>query len=194
MLIGLTGGYCAGKNLAASFLEAEGYAVLDVDTLGHAAIGAERERIIGLFGESFRSPDGEVDRRALGRRVFGDRAALAALEGIVHPAANRMAEEWLESRSGGKLCLNAALLHRMPAIERLDFVLELWAPLLPRLRRAMKRDGLGVLPALARIRAQRDFPRLLRASGRPVLRVANSGGPAALRAALLRALEAGEGL
>jgi dephospho-CoA kinase len=194
MIIGLSGGYCAGKNLAASLLEEEGFSVLDVDKLGHVATIREKEKIIARFGENLRGPDGEVDRKALGQLVFKDKRALRDLEAIIHPAANALAEEWIAAQKSKRLCLNAALLHRMPAIERLDFIIEIRAPLVLRLLRARKRDGLGFTRALARIHAQRDFPRILAASGRPVLRVGNAGSVRALRGALARALEKGEAI
>jgi len=37
-IIGLTGGYCAGKNEVARILEKYGWEVADVDKLGHAAL------------------------------------------------------------------------------------------------------------------------------------------------------------
>ena len=39
---------------------------------------------------------GEVDRRALGRLVFGDAAARTELEGMVHPYVRRRLAEWRE--------------------------------------------------------------------------------------------------
>ena len=37
------------------------------------------------FGEGLLGPDGELDRPAMGRLVFGDEAARRRLEAIVHP-------------------------------------------------------------------------------------------------------------
>ena len=92
MLIGLTGLYCAGKNYIASILDSRGIPVLDVDKLGHQAIEREKEAIITRFGAIVLGTDGHIDRRALGKQVFGEPEALAALEAIVHPAANALTE------------------------------------------------------------------------------------------------------
>jgi dephospho-CoA kinase len=43
-------------------------------------------QIASTFGEDLIDDDGALDRGALGRIVFADPAALAALEAIVHPA------------------------------------------------------------------------------------------------------------
>ena len=41
-------------------------------------------RVVERFGEGVREPDG-IDRKALGREVFGDAEALRDLEEILHP-------------------------------------------------------------------------------------------------------------
>ncbi|MCL2374428.1 MAG: dephospho-CoA kinase, partial [Treponema sp.] len=50
-LIGLTGAYCAGKNRVALLLEQRGFAVLDVDKLGHEVIETEKTRLVSHFGD-----------------------------------------------------------------------------------------------------------------------------------------------
>ena len=55
-----------------------------------AALAAIRAR----FGDAVISADGALDRAALGRIVFRDRAARADLEAIVHPAVYRRISEW----------------------------------------------------------------------------------------------------
>ena len=44
-----------------------------------------KEAIRGRFGERAFGADGEVDRRAVGRIVFGDRGELEWLEALLHP-------------------------------------------------------------------------------------------------------------
>ena len=96
--IGLTGMYCAGKNRIASLLEKRGIPALDVDKLGHAAIEQERDAILRRFGPEILGAGGAIDRKKLGALVFGESEELAALEAIVHPAANRLTEQWLKER------------------------------------------------------------------------------------------------
>jgi dephospho-CoA kinase len=156
MLIGLTGMYCAGKNHVADLLETRGLPVLDVDKLGHAAIDAEKEAIFFRFGD-LRQADGTVDRRRLGEKVFGKPTELAALENIVHPTANRLTDEWIAARQGQSCVINAALLHRSSAFEKLDCILLVEAPFFTRLRRARRRDGLSWIALLRRFASQRNF-------------------------------------
>ncbi|MDR0669555.1 MAG: dephospho-CoA kinase [Treponema sp.] len=156
-IIGLTGTYCAGKNHVAGLLEQRGLPVLDVDRLGHQAIAEEQEAIVARFGAGILGPGGEVDRRRLGARVFGKPEELAALEALVHPAANRLTLRWLEAQGDRPCVINAALLHRSSVFERLDAVILVRAPLLTRLLRARKRDNLSWPAIIRRFRSQRGF-------------------------------------
>jgi dephospho-CoA kinase len=156
-LIGLTGTYCAGKNYVAAILEERGLPVLDVDKLGQRAIEMERDAILERFGRDILGPTGLIDRRRLGAKVFGQGEELEALQGIVHPAANRMTDRWIAEQGGQPCVINAALLHKSSAFLRLDFVILVQAPVLIRLLRARKRDGLPLGQLLARFRSQRRF-------------------------------------
>lgn len=88
-LVALTGGIASGKSTIAARLSEHGAVIVDADAIVRdvqqpgspvlAAIAAE-------FGEGMLRSDGSLDRAALGARVFGDAAAVASLNAIVHPA------------------------------------------------------------------------------------------------------------
>jgi dephospho-CoA kinase len=87
--IGLTGSIGCGKSTVAGLLARRGAVVIDADRLardvtepGEPALQAIADR----FGREMIGADGRLDRAGLGRIVFADPAALAALEAIVHPA------------------------------------------------------------------------------------------------------------
>jgi dephospho-CoA kinase len=88
VMIGLTGGIGSGKSTVASLLAERGAHVIDADRVAHEvyAPGTEGfDRIVERFGEDVIGEDGAIDRAALGAIVFRDQAALADLNGIVHP-------------------------------------------------------------------------------------------------------------
>ncbi|MDR0562188.1 MAG: dephospho-CoA kinase [Spirochaetaceae bacterium] len=157
VLIGLTGTYCAGKNHIAQFLEHRGLPVLDVDKLGHQALELEKDAVLERFGSSILGENRAIDRRLLGARVFGNPSALADLERIVHPAVNRLTDEWIENRRGKPCVINAALLHKSSGFDRLAFIILVKAPVLVRLLRAKKRDRLSWLALIKRFNSQREF-------------------------------------
>jgi len=156
MLIGLTGTYCSGKNHVACLLEARGLPVIDVDKLGYQALEAEKETIFAMFGSGLQRDDGSLDRRLLGQRVFGNPEKLAALENIVHPLANRLTDEWIAAQNG-PCVINAALLHKSSAFNRIDRIILVRAPFLTRLLRARRRDKLPWREILRRFASQKDF-------------------------------------
>jgi dephospho-CoA kinase len=174
-VIGLTGTYCAGKNYIGRLLEARGLPVLDVDKLGHSAIEAEREAILERFGRDILGAEGAIDRRLLGAKVFGKPEELAALEGIVHPAANAMTTQWIAAQGGRPCVINAALLHRSSAFDLLSCIILVQAPVLTRLLRAKKRDGLPLTQLLRRFRSQREFPPQYSAKNADIYIIENPG-------------------
>lgn len=85
-VIGLTGSIGMGKSTAAAMLREMGLPIFDADATVHklmarggAAVAAVEEAFPGVVA------DGAVSRPELGKRVFGDAAALRRLERILHP-------------------------------------------------------------------------------------------------------------
>lgn len=156
MIVGLTGKYCAGKDRVAQIFAGFGFSVIDVDALGHDALAARAAQIIAIFGRSLANEDGTVNRRALGRIVFGNPAALARLEGVLHPAMVQKVKD-LIAQMGSDVIVNAAILHHMGLDTLCRAVVCVTAPLPARLVRAMRRDRLPLRDALARITSQKGI-------------------------------------
>jgi dephospho-CoA kinase len=89
-VIGLAGGIASGKSLVASCFEHFGAAVLDADRIGHEILKEPDviAAIVSRWGQIV-TQDGEIDRSALARIVFGsgqsDSSELEHLEAITHP-------------------------------------------------------------------------------------------------------------
>jgi dephospho-CoA kinase len=87
--IGLTGGIGAGKSTVAQLLVSLGAVVIDADVIVRdlqqpgAAVFV---RMVAQFGSPIIRADGTLDRAAVAQIVFSDKAQLAALNAIVHPA------------------------------------------------------------------------------------------------------------
>ncbi len=89
LVVGLTGGIGSGKSTVAALLADRGAVVVDADRLAREVVAPGTPgfaAVVGRFGPAVVAADGGLDRRALADMVFGDRAALADLNGIVHPA------------------------------------------------------------------------------------------------------------
>jgi len=88
VLIGLTGGIGSGKSTVAAMLAELGARVIDADRVGHDVYRPGSEgfcRVSEAFGPDVVGPDGTIDRRVLGARVFADPAALGRLNALLHP-------------------------------------------------------------------------------------------------------------
>ncbi|GMO43193.1 MAG: dephospho-CoA kinase [Termitinemataceae bacterium] len=154
-IVGITGLYCAGKNYVADIFCKKGFAVLDVDKLGHIAIENEKAKIISIFGNDVLGCAGNVDRRALGRKVFCNPQKLDILEHIVHPEANRLTDEWIAAHANENCLINAALLYKSSALSKLDCIFFVRAPLFTRLARARARDHLSWREIIRRFASQK---------------------------------------
>lgn len=99
-LIALTGGIASGKSTIAARLAEHGAVIVDADRIVRdvqAAGSPVLARISAEFGADVIGPDGELDRAALGRRVFGDPEALGRLNAIVHPAVKAESQRRFEA-------------------------------------------------------------------------------------------------
>ncbi len=90
-IIGLLGGIASGKSHVAEQFRRQGAGVLDADRAGHEALllPAVRDAVRAHFGPDVFDAEGEIDRKKLGRVVFGPAPEgpreLAVLEGLTHP-------------------------------------------------------------------------------------------------------------
>jgi dephospho-CoA kinase len=87
--IGITGPIGCGKSTIAAWLGELGALVIDADEVAREVTAPGEPALVAVlarFGDRYRSPDGSLDRAALGRLVFADPEELKALEAIIHPA------------------------------------------------------------------------------------------------------------
>ena len=154
MVLGVTGGYCAGKDAAVRELESHDISEINEDKIGHEALFALRSQVEEAFGARVIGTDGQVDRRALGVIVFSNPEALRLLESIVHPWMIEETRKRVSEAGDGHTMINAAILQRMGLHRLCDLVLQMEAPLLLRVYRGRKRDGQSIFRILRRIRSQ----------------------------------------
>lgn len=160
VVIGLTGGIAGGKSVVSQMLAEQGALVIDADKVGHEAYARGSgcyDAVVEAFGPDVAGPDGEIDRKALGGKVFGDPAQRKRLEGIVWPWMRQVMERRLAGlRAEGVpvVVLEAAVLIEADWIPIVD---QVWlvevSPDVAR-QRIMSRNGLTAEQADARINAQ----------------------------------------
>ena len=87
MILGITGGTGCGKTTLLQLIRQRGGLVLDCDEIYHRLLESDRQMLAAIknrFPQAFSL--GILDRKALGKIVFADPAALETLNGITHRA------------------------------------------------------------------------------------------------------------
>ena len=113
-LVGLGGGIGSGKSSASALLRALGAVVIDADAIAREVVepGTDALRSIAeRFGSALIKSNGTLDRAALAAIVFADKAALADLNAITHPAIEREMVRRVaqNAATGGVVVYDAAL-------------------------------------------------------------------------------------
>lgn len=160
IVIGVAGGIASGKSTVARVFERLGARVLDADAIGHDLLRTAglRNAIRETFGEGVLTEEGEVDRQALGRVVFGDEGARHRLNRLVRPAIRseirRRIAEMRREGYDGVVVVDAPLLVDTGPTDLADRVILVTAPASNRQERIILRDGLTDREAEQRIAAQ----------------------------------------
>jgi dephospho-CoA kinase len=144
ILLGLTGSIGMGKSTVAAMFRAENLPVFDADAAVHRLQGPDGS-LIPAIEAAFPGTTGKngVDRAALGARVLSDRAALARLESIVHPAVAAERHTYLSACSDAPLVvLDIPLLFEKGGAAQVDKVAVVSAPSAIQRARVLARPGM----------------------------------------------------
>jgi dephospho-CoA kinase len=156
--VGLTGGIGSGKSAVSSRLAARGAVVIDSDVLAREVVAKGTDglaEVVAAFGDGVLTAEGELDRPAVGRIVFGDEAARRKLEAIIHPRVRARAAE-IEAGAPA----DAVVVHDIPLLvetgqaDRFDVVLVVDTPVDVQLERLTTQRGMTEAEAKQRIASQ----------------------------------------
>ncbi|MFD9501698.1 dephospho-CoA kinase [Streptomyces sp. NPDC060035] len=156
--VGLTGGIGAGKSEVSRLLVSYGAVLIDADRIAREVVEPGTPglaAVIEAFGPGILTPDGALDRPALGTVVFADPERLAALNAIVHPLVGARSAE-LERAAGP----DAVVVHDVPLLTEnglaplYDLVVVVDATPETQLDRLVRLRGMTESDARARMAAQ----------------------------------------
>lgn len=192
-LVGLTGGIGSGKSTVGRMVAAHGVPVIDADRLAREVVAPGQPALaeVAAAWPDVIRPDGTLDRRALGARVFADPAARAQLEAITHPRIQQRLHEEAAAlaAAGHRLAFyEASLLVEAGRARDFDALVVVVADPDQQRARAMARDGATAADVEARMAAQLPLAEKRKLATHVI---DNSGDEAATRAqvdALLAAL------
>jgi dephospho-CoA kinase len=159
-LIGLTGGIGSGKSAVARLIAARGIPVIDADQLAREVVATPRSPAlleIAAIWPDVIDPQGQLDRRKLAARVFGNPAARTKLEAIMHPRIGELSNQRAAelAQAGHRLAFyEASLLVETGRHADLDGLVVVDAPEELRMTRVVSRDNATPTEVRARIAAQ----------------------------------------
>ncbi len=166
--VGLTGGIATGKSTVAQLWQERGAAIINADQIAREVVRPGEPalaQIAKVFGQEVLGRDGELERKALARLVFGDPAQLKLLNAITHPPILQLIRERIaEQKAAGVpvIIVEAPLLIETGLHRLVDKVVLVTASVETQITRLKERDGLTRDEALARIRSQLSVEEKLR--------------------------------
>lgn len=155
--VGLTGGIGSGKSTVAGLLAGYGATIIVADDVAREVVEPGSQglaAVIAEFGQEILTPEGALDRSALGRIVFADELRRARLEEILLPLI--AAEAWarIDAVPAGQVAVyDVPLLVEGQMQDMFDLVVVVEADLEARIERLAER-GLEPEQAMARIASQ----------------------------------------
>ncbi len=161
IVVGLTGGLATGKSSVARLFQDCGTIVIDADVLAREAVEPGRPAwrdVVRVFGKKVLQADRALDRRTLGRIVFGNRVKLQKLGAIVHPRVareqNRLTREIARKDPDSVIIYDAPVLIEAGAHKRVKKIIVVAADQAPQIKRLCNRSHFSRAEALRRIRSQ----------------------------------------
>lgn len=145
-VLGLTGSIGMGKSAAATIFRRHNIPVYDADFVVHELLG-KSGKAVRPVADVFEGvvSCGQVDRTALGKRVFEDASALYNLENILHPLVRGQQQKFLKSAANHReplVVLDIPLLFETSGEVNCDAVAVVSAPQYLQRIRVMARHGM----------------------------------------------------
>jgi dephospho-CoA kinase len=155
--VAVTGSFASGKSTFVEMLGALGAETVSADEIVHDLLATDEEtiaQVVERFGEDVLGERG-VDRRALGRKVFGNEEALRDLEEILHPLVRRETDRRIGNSGAGLFVVEIPLLFEGGRSGSFDYTVAIVAPEERRLAWAAHR---GVDEAALQAIEERQLP------------------------------------
>lgn len=164
MKIGLTGGIASGKSTIANLLVERGALLVDADQVAREVVQRGEpalEAIASTFGQALLEADGSLNRKALGEIVFRDKASLAKLEAITHPAIRTRMQErihkYAEQFPDRLVIADVPLLYETNQAHLYEGIMVVYVPAAVQIARLMARNLYTEEEAKRRVELQMDI-------------------------------------
>lgn len=156
-IIGVTGGIGSGKTTVSAMFKELGAEVVDADKISRSITkknGAAYPDIVNAFGEEILLKSGEIDRKALAKKVFSDKKSLELLNKITHKYVFEEMRERIEKSKKEVVVLDVPLLFSSEFPFECDLTVGVTADREERIKRVETRDGMTREEIIKRIENQ----------------------------------------
>jgi len=122
--VGITGGMGCGKSTVARLLESRGFLRIDSDAIVRNRVlreAAVKAALRQRWGADVIDSAGEVDRRLVAERIFGDDQERRWMEDLVHPRVVAVWQESFESAPRDRWAVEVPLLFERGLEKGFDF-------------------------------------------------------------------------
>jgi len=158
--VGLTGGIATGKSTVARLFRERGIPVVDADQIAKEVVkkgSTGLESVLSHFGRDLTDAQGNLDRKKLGRIVFGSPGKLTELEKILHPEIKLQTarlKKQLQDQGHSVAVYDVPLLFEKNMIKDFDAIIVVTIPEKEQIRRLKERDQLSDQDIQDRLRTQ----------------------------------------
>jgi len=159
MKIGITGGIASGKSLISNMLRKRGYIVIDADEIAKQIVmkgNTAYNKIVEEFGQDILDDNFEINRKLLGKKIFGDKYLRSKLNNITHPIIEKvMMDKVMEiEKSKGVVFIDIPLLFEVGHDKLVDKIIVVTVSDEIQLQRLMDRDKIDISFAKQKVSSQ----------------------------------------
>ena len=156
-IVGVTGSIGSGKSTVSKHLIQMGYIVIDCDKISHFMLNKNRKgyrQVLAMFGSDVLDELGYIDRKKLGKIIFGNEEKRKMLNNILHPLIREKVKEEINKCDDELIFIDCPLLFETDFHKLCDFKMVVYVDFDTQIHRLMERDKITFPQAINKINAQ----------------------------------------
>jgi len=157
-VIGITGGIAMGKSTVTSYLQKNGFKVVDADKIANKL--NQQKSVIEMLSTTFGDEiikSGKIDKALLGSLIYNDPKKKELLNNIIHPLVYNKIKEEINLCTDNVIFIDVPLLYEAGFDKLCDYVIVVKTNKEENVKRLMNRDNIDEEYAYIKIASQMDI-------------------------------------